>query len=73
MQLDSFACGDPVFAAPLVEKNYPLSVELSWHPCQKPFDYIRKGLFLDSLCYSIGLFANTFCQYYTVLVTTALY
>lgn len=44
-------------------KNYPLLVGWSWHPCQKSFDYICRGLFLGCLCYSIGLYvclyANT--------------
>ena len=66
VQLHSFAGDYPVFPAVFVEKTF--SVEWSWHPCKKSFDYIFKSLFLSSLfCTAIVL-----CQYHIVLFTVAL-
>ena len=62
-----FSCEYP---APFVEKIvFFLSVEWSCHPCQKSFDHICKGLYLDCVLFLVCL---SLFQYPTVLITVGL-
>ena len=49
-------CIDIQFSWPIDWKDYSFLHECSWHPCQKLFEHICKGLFMGSLCCSIGLY-----------------
>ena len=58
------------YPAPFVEKIFFfLSVEWSYLPCQKSFDHICKGVYLDSVLFFVCL---SLFQYPTVLITVGL-
>lgn len=64
VQFYSFACENPVFLAPFIERSeYPSLTEWSWHACWKLFDHVCEYLFLGSLFLLFWSIYFSLCQY----------
>ena len=67
-----YACGYPVIST-LRQKDCTFPTELSWHSCQKSFDYIYKSLFPFFLFCCIVLCVSPYalthcCDRYSLVV-----